>query len=65
MCNLDEKIDALVLFCVIRTLSVCSFDDQFSYALFFGGFCCECSTPDYITPDNQNLLIGFDFNKVM
>jgi hypothetical protein len=38
MCNLDEKIDALILFCVIRTLSVCSFDDQFSYGLFFGGF---------------------------
>lgn len=28
-------------------------------------FCWKCSTPDYITPDNQNLLNSFDCNKVM
>ncbi len=33
-------------------------------SIFLMGFCCKCSTPDYITPDNQNLQNGFDC-KVM
>lgn len=33
--------------------------------LFFGLIFCECSTPDYITPDGQNILSGLDCNKVI
>lgn len=38
---------------------------DFFVMVFIYLFVCKCSTPDYITPDNQNLLNGFDCNKVM
>jgi hypothetical protein len=59
-----KKIDALILFVLYEDFLFVYFTINF-LMFFFGGFCCECSTPDYITPDNQNLLNGFDCNKVM
>ena len=38
---------------------------DFFVMVFIYLFVCKCSTPDYITPDNQNLLNGFNCNKVM